>query len=424
MTILYLKRLHTITFAAVFVLSFYFLSHFNILNQPQALAASCTITNGPLWQDPADGHFFGTGGPFSAGKVLNLVVRVNKDCSGKQVKFNVYKGTPISATYTKAIEVSLFASGVNEADIIQSNTFNEEGSYTFKVFIGTDLNRPDLSSGASGKVDIVAAPFCNYTFESFNLTPKNPDPSKPGQINSVNEILIFDGRFKKEGRQCTYGNIKILAIGFQNQQVLYIGQGDKTENFSLEKSPAEFGVTSSIKTASFKAQYFSGARSDPSKESGIKGIGIGEAPTSLETWRCVNPLTSECTKCAPNESCSFTSEASCNSSLACGGTGGNVPTGQPGEPQTIEFKIENPLAVKTVKELLEAIAKALFNLVLIVAPIVIIYAGVLFLKSRGEPAEVTKARKALTYALLGLAVVFIGKGFVALIEDILGGPAP
>ncbi|MEK7138928.1 MAG: hypothetical protein AAB799_01985, partial [Patescibacteria group bacterium] len=54
-----------------------------------------------------------------------------------------------------------------------------------------------------------------------------------------------------------------------------------------------------------------------------------------------------------------------------------------------------------------------------IAVIMIVYAGVIFLTSRGEPAKVTQAKQILLYAVVGLAIIMIGKGFITLIESIL-----
>ncbi|MDO8591371.1 MAG: hypothetical protein Q7R60_00400, partial [bacterium] len=54
-----------------------------------------------------------------------------------------------------------------------------------------------------------------------------------------------------------------------------------------------------------------------------------------------------------------------------------------------------------------------------VAVIIIIYAGFVMLTSGGNPGRFQQGTHALWYAILGLAIVFIGKGFVTLIKSIL-----
>ena len=49
----------------------------------------------------------------------------------------------------------------------------------------------------------------------------------------------------------------------------------------------------------------------------------------------------------------------------------------------------------------------------------IIYAGILFLTAQGNPTTITKAKDVLKYAVIGLAIIIIGSGFVTLIQSIL-----
>jgi len=54
-----------------------------------------------------------------------------------------------------------------------------------------------------------------------------------------------------------------------------------------------------------------------------------------------------------------------------------------------------------------------------VATIIFLYAGFLFLTSGGDEEKVKKAKRAVTYAIVGLVIVLIGAGFITLIKSIL-----
>ncbi|TSC90903.1 MAG: hypothetical protein CEN90_735 [Parcubacteria group bacterium Licking1014_17] len=82
--------------------------------------------------------------------------------------------------------------------------------------------------------------------------------------------------------------------------------------------------------------------------------------------------------------------------------------------------INDPLKGATIQSLIDKIGAAIYDIAIPIAVIIIIYAGILFLTSSGDPTKVGKAKKALWYAIIGLAIVFIGKGFVSLIKSILG----
>ena len=52
--------------------------------------------------------------------------------------------------------------------------------------------------------------------------------------------------------------------------------------------------------------------------------------------------------------------------------------------------------------------------------IMFIYAGVLFLTARGEPERITKARKAIIWATVGIVVAFVAFSAQCIISGILG----
>jgi hypothetical protein len=73
----------------------------------------------------------------------------------------------------------------------------------------------------------------------------------------------------------------------------------------------------------------------------------------------------------------------------------------------ITTKIENPLGSKIVD--LPSFIKVLIDIVLVVGvPVIalaIIYTGFLFVKAQGAPEELTKAKKSLTFTLIGAALL-------------------
>lgn len=114
-----------------------------------------------------------------------------------------------------------------------------------------------------------------------------------------------------------------------------------------------------------------------------------------------------------------------------GGTGSGCdtpgqPACRPGASQSYDFEITNPLkgGADDFSELVKIIAQWIFNLAIPIAVAMIVYAGILFLTAAGEPAKVTKAKDVLKYAVIGLAIILIGSGFVTLIQSILDLGAP
>jgi len=82
----------------------------------------------------------------------------------------------------------------------------------------------------------------------------------------------------------------------------------------------------------------------------------------------------------------------------------------------------NP-AVKCIDsfpEFLAEVGNFIFTLGLLIVPIVIIVAGLLFIISRGNPQKVDQAKKMLLWAAIGLAVMFSAKAMASVIKAILG----
>lgn len=107
------------------------------------------------------------------------------------------------------------------------------------------------------------------------------------------------------------------------------------------------------------------------------------------------------------------------------------PPSRPGEDQNISWSVFNPLPFfdlgsvrrqpTNVVDLIFGITNWLFNIASSLIVILIIYSGVRFMISRGNPGEIQKAKGILYWALIGFAVVVIGKGFIYLLEGVISG---
>ena len=93
-----------------------------------------------------------------------------------------------------------------------------------------------------------------------------------------------------------------------------------------------------------------------------------------------------------------------------------IATAPPGPP---EGAIREP---GHIIEFLNLILGWLFAAFLTIAVIFLIIAGFTFLTASGDTDKVTRARRMLTYALIGVAVAVGSRGLVALIEHLVGRP--
>lgn len=83
-----------------------------------------------------------------------------------------------------------------------------------------------------------------------------------------------------------------------------------------------------------------------------------------------------------------------------------------------------PFGTKSFEELIDAIINFIFWVAMALVPIMIIIAAFYFLTSGGDPEKVKTAKKIILYTIIGLIIVFLGKGIVAIIGQIFEGAPP
>ena len=88
----------------------------------------------------------------------------------------------------------------------------------------------------------------------------------------------------------------------------------------------------------------------------------------------------------------------------------------PTHPQVIPA---GPTSQQALLDLIDKVANWIFSLLLAVALIFILIAAFQFLTSGGSPETVAKARQTLLYAVIGIAVAFLARGFVAIVRVVI-----
>ncbi len=135
-------------------------------------------------------------------------------------------------------------------------------------------------------------------------------------------------------------------------------------------------------------------------------------------YACSPPSRTDCSE-APNNSCAG---KTCFQipTILCGATAsaGTPTPGSGGTGTTKDFSLQ-PYGPKSFTDLLNVIITWIFNIAIPVAVIMIIWAGLTMLTAGGNPSKFEKGKKMLGYAVAGLAIIFIGKGFISLIKSIL-----
>lgn len=80
----------------------------------------------------------------------------------------------------------------------------------------------------------------------------------------------------------------------------------------------------------------------------------------------------------------------------------------------------NPLQTTNFTDIVNSILTLLFNFALVVAPLMIVVAGILFVTAGGNPAQITRARQILIWTFVGFALILLARGLIAIIRELIG----
>lgn len=100
------------------------------------------------------------------------------------------------------------------------------------------------------------------------------------------------------------------------------------------------------------------------------------------------------------------------------GTGGTTGPGTTGGGASFP----NPIKYATFMDFVQAILQVVLKIGIPVAAMFIIYSGFLFVKAQGNESELTKAKSAFTYAVIGTAILLgswlLAEGIGSTIESL------
>lgn len=318
----------------------------------------------------------------------------------------------------------IVASGVINADqFLVSTTQTGSGNFSFTPLAGSTSESLTLKVGCGREpgTNIILSTLTRSSPVTINFTGQTPgslsiyfdaSPRNVTPNTSVNFNLDLRLTARQSDLDCrggalapvNWGVYKFLAAGQQND----FSRSNLVEEGAVTVS--SFGATSSTT----ERISFSKFIQTPGQDFVFKArVSCDRAGSDELAVSSAVPITSggaggsTCNnndRCDPGET-SFTCPSECRVGS--------------GTTQTFLFRLDNPLQATNLLELIDVLATWLLNLAIPVAVVMIIYAGVMFLTSRGDTAKVTQAKKILLYTVVGLAIILIGKGFITLIESIL-----
>ena len=80
----------------------------------------------------------------------------------------------------------------------------------------------------------------------------------------------------------------------------------------------------------------------------------------------------------------------------------------------------NPLQACDFQELVDKIMNFIFLIAVVAVPLIIIIGAFQLLTSGGDPKKIGAGKNMITYALIGLAIILLARGIIAMIQQAIG----
>jgi len=84
------------------------------------------------------------------------------------------------------------------------------------------------------------------------------------------------------------------------------------------------------------------------------------------------------------------------------------------------IQIQNPLTATSFEAIVGNGIDFIFKIAVVLAPLMVIFGGFLFLTAGGNAEQINRAKNLLIWTAIGFLVVLLSKGILAIINQILG----
>jgi hypothetical protein len=80
----------------------------------------------------------------------------------------------------------------------------------------------------------------------------------------------------------------------------------------------------------------------------------------------------------------------------------------------------NPLRSTNIVDIIKNIVTLLFNFALVLTPVMVVVAGIMFVTAAGDPGRISTAKSILLWTIVGLVIIILSRGLVAVLGAIIG----
>ena len=81
--------------------------------------------------------------------------------------------------------------------------------------------------------------------------------------------------------------------------------------------------------------------------------------------------------------------------------------------------LQNPLKSCQLTDLINNILRFIFNIALVVTPLMVVIGGFMFISAGGKPEQVAKARNLLLWTAVGFVVILSARGLTSILKELL-----
>lgn len=85
------------------------------------------------------------------------------------------------------------------------------------------------------------------------------------------------------------------------------------------------------------------------------------------------------------------------------------------------IQITNPLNATSFEAIINNVINFIFGLAVLLAPLMILIGGALFITSGGNISQVEQAKRMILWTIVGFAIILLSKGVLGIIKQLLGG---
>ncbi len=82
--------------------------------------------------------------------------------------------------------------------------------------------------------------------------------------------------------------------------------------------------------------------------------------------------------------------------------------------------LQNPLEATEFEDILDNVIDFIFNIAVVLVPLMIIIAGFLFVTAGGNAEQINKAKTMIIWTAIGFLIILLSKGIMGIITNLLG----